>query len=122
MNINTNNYSIIEIIRMLERRELVVNSSYQRGSGLWPVGACSYFIDTILEDYPFPKIYMYEQIHIPTGEIRKELVDGQQRIKAITRYHNNEFAITGESAYTGLRFDDLDEEAQAQFLWRYHGN
>lgn len=81
MNINTNNYSIVEIVGMLDRRELIVNSDYQRGSGLWPVGASSYFIDTILEGYPFPKIYMSEQIDRSSRGIRKEIVDGQQRIK-----------------------------------------
>src|SRR5262249_15983658 len=60
MNINTNNYSVLEILNMLDRRELLVNQDYQRGSGLWPDGASSYFIDTILEGFPFPKIYMYE--------------------------------------------------------------
>src|SRR3546814_7157896 len=85
MNINTNNYSILEIIGMLDRKELIVNPDYQRGSGIWPDGPSSYFIDTILEGYPFPKIYMYEFMDRSTRGIRKEIVDGQQRIKTIVR-------------------------------------
>lgn len=116
MNINTNNYSVLEIINMLDRRELLVNQEYQRGSGLWPDGASSYFIDTILEGYPFPKIYMYEFLDRTARGIRREIVDGQQRIKTIQRFYTNEFALTGDTRYVGQRFNDLDQEKQEQFL------
>lgn len=52
MLINTNNYSIGELLDMLERKDLLVNKNYQRAAGLWPEGPCSYFIDTILEGFP----------------------------------------------------------------------
>src|SRR3546814_6769768 len=89
MNINTNNYSILEIIGMLDREELIVNPDYQRGSGIWPDGPSSYFIDTILEGYPFPKIYMYEFMDRSNRGISKEIVDGQQRIKTIVRINED---------------------------------
>lgn len=101
---------------MLERKELVVNSSYQRGSGLWPDGPSSYFIDTILEGFPFPKIYMYEVMDRRNRNLRKEIVDGQQRIKAITRFYTNELALRGESRHAGKRFRNLDSNTQNQFL------
>lgn len=116
MNINTNNYSILEIIGMLERKELIVNSEYQRGSGLWPDAASSYFIDTILENYPFPKIYMYEFMDRPTRGIRKEIVDGQQRIRTIVRFHSDELTLQGNTGYTGKKFSDLSQEQQDLFL------
>jgi hypothetical protein len=116
MQINTNNYSIAEIIEMLDRRELIVNREYQRGSGLWPAGPSSYFIDTILEGFPFPKIYMYEFMTRPDRKLRKEIVDGQQRISSIVRFHNNEYAVSGDSKYVGLRFSDLDDELKDRFL------
>jgi hypothetical protein len=101
---------------MLERRELLVNQEYQRGSGLWPDGPSSYFIDTILEAYPFPKIYMHEVLDREARGIRKEIVDGQQRIKAILRFYNNEFALSGDTRYAGRTFAELDEDKQDQFL------
>lgn len=116
MNINNNNYSVLEIIGMLDRKELVVNSEYQRGSGLWPVGPQSYFIDTILEGYPFPKIYMYEYLDRSSRLIRKEIVDGQQRIRTIVRFYKNEFALQGESKFVGRTFSELDSEQQDTFL------
>lgn len=116
MQIANNNYSIIEILHMLERRELIVNRDYQRGSGIWPNGPSSYFIDTIIEEFPFPKIYMYEFVNREERNLRKEIVDGQQRISAITRFHNNEFALGADSAHAGCRFRDLDDETQDRFL------
>lgn len=116
MNINSNNYSVLEIIGMLDRKELIVNPEYQRGSGLWPPGPSSYFIDTIIENYPFPKIYMYEHFDRSSRALRREIVDGQQRIKTITRFYRNEFALRGESAHAGKTFHELDDELQSQFL------
>lgn len=116
MQINTSNYSVIEIVEMLDRRELVVNRDYQRGTGLWPDGPASYFIDTILEGYPFPKIYMYEFVDPGSRRMRKEIVDGQQRIRTIQRFYRNEFAIKGESRFAGKSFQDLDEEDQIKFV------
>ncbi|MEQ3679887.1 DUF262 domain-containing protein [Pseudophaeobacter sp.] len=116
MQITSNNYSIIEIVQMLDRRELVVNRDYQRGSGIWPTGPSSYFIDTIIENFPFPKIYMYEFVNREERNVRKEIVDGQQRISAITRFYNNEFALGSDSEHAGCKFQDLDDDTQERFL------
>lgn len=101
---------------MLDRKELIVNSDYQRGSGIWPVGPSSYFIDTILEKFPFPKIYMYEFLDKTNRGLRKEIVDGQQRIGTIRRFFNGDFAIGGESKFSGKKFADLDDDEQDAFL------
>ena len=115
MQITTNNYSISEIVGMIERRELIINSDYQRGSGLWPEGPSSYFIDTILEEFPFPKIYLFEFMDRGERQLKRELVDGQQRVKTIQRFLNDEFAIRGFSRWAGRRFSELDEETQDRF-------
>jgi len=116
MQINTNNYSIIELLQMLDRKELVVNKEYQRGSGIWPKGPSSYFIDTILEGFPFPKIYMYEFLNMETREMRKEIVDGQQRIGTIQRFYHNKLSLIGDTKYAGKKFSDLEDELQQSFL------
>src|SRR3546814_20263747 len=51
-----------------------------------------------------------------TRGIRKEIVDGQQRIKTIVRFHEDGLSLQGESKYAGKRFSDLDEEIQNQFV------
>ncbi|AWI89228.1 DUF262 domain-containing protein [Methylobacterium sp. DM1] len=116
MHISTSNYSIAEILGMINRRELTINSGYQRGSGIWPEGPSSYFIDTILEGFPFPKIYLYEYMDRAARLPKKEIVDGQQRIGTIQRFVNDEFAIRGDSRFAGLRYRDLEPERQEAFL------
>ncbi len=101
---------------MLDRRELIVNKDYQRGSGLWPVAARAFFIDTIMESFPFPKIYMYEYLDKPSRGIQREIVDGQQRINAIVGFFRGEFPLQAEGPNKGLKYNDLDDEHQEKFL------
>lgn len=101
---------------MLDRKELVVNKDYQRGTGLWPDSASAYFIDTILQEFTFPKIYIYEYLDKQARTLKKELVDGQQRISAIRRFYNNEFALRGDGSFKGKKFKDLDDDVQDRFL------
>lgn len=116
MQLNSTAYSIREILNMLERRELVVNNEYQRGSGLWPDGPASYFIETILEGFPFPKIYLFEYLTRPDRNIKKEIVDGQQRIGSVKRFFDNQLRLTTDSKFSGQTFDDLDDEYKDAFL------
>jgi hypothetical protein len=115
MIINNNNYSIQELLGMIDRRELIVNSDYQRGSGIWPPGPSSYFIETILEGYPFPKIYLYERVEGNARRLQREIVDGQQRIDTIQRYYNDKFALRGTGPNSGKLFSELEEEIQNRF-------
>jgi hypothetical protein len=116
MQISTTAPSVLELLEMLERRELIVNDEYQRGSGLWPDGPASYFIETLLEGFPFPKLYLYEYLTRPERRIRKEIVDGQQRINTIKRFHDNKLRLTSDSKYAGQTFDDLEEDLKDAFL------
>ena len=80
MNLSHTSYTIAEIRDQLSRKDLVVNPDYQRSSDIWPSNAQSYFIDTILEGYPFPKVYFYESYDEKKKLPRREIVDGQQRV------------------------------------------
>ena len=86
MKVEEGKYSIAELVDWYRRRELVVNKEYQRGVGLWPTSAKSYFIDTILKDFPFPKVYFHELIDKETKRPRRQIVDGQQRISTLVEF------------------------------------
>lgn len=116
MKIDNSSESIAKLLEMLESKELVANHDYQRGTGIWPPGPSSYFIDTILENFPFPKIYIYEFLEPKTKKIKREIVDGQQRIDAIQRFRDDGFALSGQLNYKGLKFSELPEEVQDAFL------
>lgn len=118
MQIRDNNYSIAEIYAMLDRRDLHINRDYQRGSGLWPVSPRSYFIDTIIHGFPFPKIYFYEYLDTEANGMRlkREIVDGQQRITTIIDFINDGFSISKGHKYEGLKFSQLEEEIRRNFM------
>lgn len=117
MNLNIGQVTLIDLLGMLDRKELIINRNYQRGSDIWPATARSYFIDTILQDFPFPKIYLYQAFNPDTKKPYKELVDGQQRVTTIQDFYNNKFALSNNSKkFSGMRFRDLDEDTQRVFL------
>ena len=116
MQISSSNYSIGELKDMLERRDLVVNEEYQRAPRLWPSGPRSYFIDTILSEYPFPKLYFYEYLDA-NRRTKREIVDGQQRILTIVDFLADKFRLSSAShQFSGLRFSELPDEEQERFL------
>ena len=117
MKLDNSTYSVAELRDMLNRKDLVVNKSYQRGAGLWPTSARSYFIDTMLTGFPFPKLYFSESLDRSSRKVVREIVDGQQRITSIIDFINNKFSLTSVSRqFAGKSFDDLSEEAQLAFL------
>ncbi|HET6435119.1 MAG TPA: DUF262 domain-containing protein [Xanthomonadaceae bacterium] len=117
MRVDESKYSIAELISWLRDRSLVANKEYQRGGGLWPPAAKSYFIDSILRDFPFPKIYLHEQVDKSLRKPRREIVDGQQRLTTILDFVDDKFAL-GKNAreFEGRRFSDLQPEEQNEFL------
>lgn len=118
MKVDESRLSIANLRDMLARGDLVANRAYQRSPGLWPNASRSYFIDTILEGYPFPKIYFHEYLDRKSKKVRTEIVDGQQRITTIQDFLSNKFALGQNSAnYAGCLFSDLDEDKQDSFLF-----
>ncbi len=104
---------------MIDRRDLHVNRDYQRGSGLWPSAPRSYFIDTILGGFPFPKIYFHEVLPREPGNpirLRREIVDGQQRITTIVDFLNDGFSLLPGHNHGGRRFSQLEDDTQRAFL------
>lgn len=117
MQLNIGQSSLIDLVGQIERKEVTINKDYQRGSGIWPDSARSYFIDTILEGYPFPKIYFYQVFNEKSRRPIKEIVDGQQRVTTIIDFLNNRFKLTSASKkYSGMYYRDLAEETQNSFL------
>ncbi len=117
MRIEESKHSIAELADLSKRKDLIVNEEYQRAPRLWPSAARSYFIDTILSGYPFPKIYIWEKLNPTTRRPIREIVDGQQRMTSIFDFINDKFALGKNStAFNGCKFSDLDPEQQEMFL------
>lgn len=117
MEIKNTSFTIADAIDNLENKKLIINKDYQRSPGIWPDTAKSYFIDTILEGFPYPQIYLYHNYDKERKKPFSEVIDGQQRLTTILEFSRNEFKLTKESKkYKGLKFEQLDEEMQEKFL------
>jgi Protein of unknown function DUF262 len=108
-------FTIAEYCAQMRAHTIRVNWDYQRTNKVWPPAAQSFLVDTILLGYPLTKMILWQKYDKTARMPIKEIVDGQQRSTAIAAFLNNEFRITTRGSFTGLRFDDLDEEHQQFF-------
>ncbi|MCP9629161.1 DUF262 domain-containing protein [Rhodopseudomonas palustris] len=92
---------------------------YQRRS-VWNDEYREFFIDTVLQNYPCPAIFLYEEIS-PQGVAKYKVVDGKQRLSTLFSFVKGEIAIGDKSRLERLRgqnFDDLDDDTKKS-VWRY---
>lgn len=107
---------ISDILNWFKSKELVINESFQRHS-VWSPQAKTLLIDSILNELPLPKIFIRTKIDAKLQKTIKEIVDGQQRIRSIVEFANNEFVLNSKSEkFKGTKYSDLSEEAQEAFL------
>jgi len=117
MQITRNVLTISDINSWYEERTLIINKDYQREGGIWVLNARTYFIDTILNGFPFPKVSIRQIIDLKTRKSLREIIDGQQRIMTINSFVNGEFALTSVSKkFKNKAFGQLTPEEQQNFL------
>ena len=113
------NLTVSDYCQSLNSRDITVNKDYQRSDKVWPVEARSFLIETILLDYPMPKLSLHQRTDLKTRKTVKEIVDGQQRSMAILDFFNDKFPLSNKVESPGLRgknYSQLDEEDQEKFL------
>ncbi|WP_419784840.1 DUF262 domain-containing protein [Pseudodesulfovibrio sp.] len=109
-------YRISDFVEWEKEKKLKLSPDFQRGS-VWTPAAKTYLIDTILRGLPIPKIYLRTKIDIETKKSLREVVDGQQRLRAILDFANDKFSLsTRADEFQGLRYSTLTEEQKGYFL------
>lgn len=96
---------------------LEISPKFQRRA-VWLEKERSLLIETILNQLPFPEIYMHVETDAESGKQNYAVVDGQQRITSILRFLDNEFSLPKNDAWNGEYFRDLSSEEKGQF-WDY---
>src|SRR5437667_7301018 len=98
-------YTISDFLSWHRQHLLVLNASFQRRE-VWTPAARSYLIDTILRQMPVPKIYLRTRIDSNTQQAVREVVDGQQRLRAIVDFVENPFPLTSRAGdLKGLTYE-----------------
>lgn len=123
---NDNRKTVNEIFTMFDEGKLIVDDTYQRRS-VWSEKDKVRLIETILLQLVIPELFFWKADTDPeTGVSTTHIVDGQQRIKAIYSFINNEFKLKPQylldgsikAEYSNKYFKDLDAETRKAF-WNY---
>ena len=121
-----NHKSIKEINTMFSAGTLIVDETYQRRS-VWGEKDKIRLIETILLKLVIPEVFFWKAETDPeTGESITHIVDGQQRIKAIASFIDNEYKLKKQylldegikEKYGNKFFKDLDPDVKTAF-WNY---
>ncbi|MES2193709.1 MAG: DUF262 domain-containing protein [Pseudomonadota bacterium] len=116
---NSSPMSVGDFCNDLKANKITINEDYQRNSGLWSSLAKSYFIESILLEFPIPKLFVYAKIDLKTKGTIKEIVDGQQRSGALRDFFNNKLRLSlkiDTEGFRGKRYSDLQDEDKSKFL------
>jgi uncharacterized protein with ParB-like and HNH nuclease domain len=100
--------------------KLVLQPEYQRNF-VWSNKQKVYLIDSILNEYPLPKIYIkgYEK----NGKKHIEVIDGQQRLTSILDFIDGKFCLSKKEhpdpinfdmQYEGMKYSDLSDSDQSK--------
>lgn len=111
--------SVNDYCQALNAGSIIVNQDYQRKGGLWTSTARSFFIESILLEYPIPKIFLYANVDLSTRKTIKEIVDGQQRSHALQLFYNNRAQLSNRletEELRGKKYRQLPGEFQSAFL------
>ena len=104
------------------RADIDHSPSYQRRGKVWPGKDKAFLIDSILNDYDIPKIYLadFTSLRSPLNKRKKRyaVIDGKQRLEAVTEFYDGllqlnkgfEFAPNPSLKLEGLTYKDLLRE------------
>lgn len=117
-NIPASNDQIIQLYNKLEAEQLDPSPDFQRKL-VWRKQHKYAFIETILQNYPFPEVYIAPgKIDTTEFKINELIVDGQQRLTTIQNYINGHDVFALEKIPI-KKFSELTEIEKKDFLSYY---
>jgi hypothetical protein len=84
-----------------ERGKLQLDPIYQREGGVWSTERKQLFIDSILNGYDVPKVYLHDLGELDSG-VRYAVVDGKQRLTTIHAFIDGQFPLDEGFKYQGV--------------------
>ena len=106
--------TVQDLLNMHKNRELNLNPWYQRRS-VWLLPQKSYLINTVFEKKPIPSIYIRHTLDIEADQSLREVVDGQQRIRAILEYTEDGFATKHPNYAKRVKYSQLKRSEAESF-------
>ena len=95
-----------DLLNLYKNGELDINPWYQRRS-VWTQPQKAYLINTIFEKKPIPSLYIRHSLDIEAEKSIRQVVDGQQRIRAILEYVEDQFASKHPNYPNRVKYSQL---------------
>jgi hypothetical protein len=110
LNPSVTNPTVADIYQSIQSGRLVLAPDFQR-KFVWTHDHQESFLDTIINGYPFPEIYVCQgEIDVVALKTTQQVIDGQQRLTTIKRYIEG----VSDKPYTKIpMFKDLGDRAAA---------
>lgn len=106
---------IQDLLNFHRDKSLNISPWYQRRS-VWSEPQKAYLINTIFEQKPVPSLYVRHQIDVDAEKSIKEVVDGQQRIRSILSYRDDEFAARHPEHKKKVKYSELTKVQREAFV------
>ncbi len=100
---NSDKISVHSAVRKLSAGVLELNPFYQRND-VWTLSQKQLLVDSIIIGIPIPSFYFNK-----VSDNKIDVVDGQQRLRAIRDFKNDEFRLGEDGAYSSKLYSELPE-------------
>ena len=102
-----------------ERKNLDLSPSYQRRGRIWSASDKAFLVDSVLNGYDVPKIYIADFTYFPSslnsGKKSYSVIDGKQRFEAIFDFFDDNLTLSesfnfiedGSLRLAGLSYSEL---------------
>ena len=121
-------FKVGDFVSWAQAGQLDLSPKFQRRP-VWKPGAKSFLIDTLTRDLPIPIVFLRDRVSVSSIISRREVVDGQQRLRTILSFidpalvkgyeaEKDAFTITRShnSEVAGLSFKKLPREFQNRII------
>lgn len=111
-------YRVGDFVTWQREGALDLNPNFQRRP-VWKKGAKSYLIDTIVRGLPMPIIFLRDlRTDLRTLKSRRDVVDGQQRIRTILSFIDPALLPDFDQARDSFRISSVHNEELGGKTWR----
>jgi hypothetical protein len=101
-------FSVSTLLGMLDKSEIKIPEFQRRY--VWSDRQASRLIESLIIQCPIPVIYLNQE-----RDETFSVIDGNQRLRSLQRFTNDEFALSGLTSYpelVGLKYSDMDKRFQ----------
>ncbi|RJG06853.1 DUF262 domain-containing protein [Noviherbaspirillum cavernae] len=104
---------IQDLANFYKNNELKLDPWYQRRS-VWNLAQKGYLLNTLFVKKPVPTIYIRHYLDVESEKSIKEVVDGQQRMRSILGYLDDEFAARHPNHNAPVKYSALSPKERTE--------